>query len=613
MTAEQLVTYVTWTVYVLIFLAVTAKVVRRPTRTNVDIALFFAATALVIVLSVAALPVLHLFVPTRITNAISGTLILSLSYLLIRLLDDFTEVPSYLVRLAGVAWLLLSASLFVWEQVPPWMTLLLLLYFVGLQLYGALMFMRESRRTSGVTRRRMRAIAAGSLFLGLNIFMAGPRLAFPGLNPLWDALTQAFGLASGISYFIGFAPPVWLRRAWQEPELRAFLGRAASLPRLPTTEAIVGELERGAAMTTGARSASIGLWLEEEQLLRFEHSARGVADYVPEPTLPGGKAWLSQKPTFINNLERSSPDYVEAIRAAGARAALAAPITAGDKRLGVLVVLSPRAPIFAEDDLELVQLLADQAAVILESRALIDEAARVRGREEATRLKDDFLSAAAHDLKTPLTTLVAQTQLLLRRTQRAPDAPADIKALERMEREAVRLKTLVLELLDASRTEQGQLVGTREQVDLTAVARQVGERHESSRHPFHFENNGAIVGQWDRVRIEQLVENLVENAVKYSPEGGPVQVKVWKNGDDRTACLSVSDSGIGIPSQDLPHLFDRFYRAGNVNDRQFSGMGLGLFICQGIAEQHGGRIWATSRPQQGSTFHVELPLDPREG
>src|SRR5207248_3527151 len=103
--------------------------------------------------------------------------------------------------------------------------------------------------------------------------------------------------------------------------------------------------------------------------------------------------------------------------------------------LGVLTVYAARAPIFADEDLELVQLLADQAAVILESRALIDQAARVRAREEVARMKEDFLSAAAHDLKTPLTTLVAQAQMLERRAQRNPNAPADVVGIQKVVRE----------------------------------------------------------------------------------------------------------------------------------------------------------------------------------
>ena len=118
-----------------------------------------------------------------------------------------------------------------------------------------------------------------------------------------------------------------------------------------------------------------------------------------------------------------------------------------------------------------------------------------------------------------------------------------------------------------------------------------------------------VVGTYDPQRIAQVLENLVENAVKYSPEATEVRIGVGQR--DAQATLDVSDDGIGIPAEDLPRVFDRFYRAANVDDRRFAGMGLGLFICRGIVEQHGGRIWVESTVGAGSTFHVTLPIERR--
>lgn len=114
------------------------------------------------------------------------------------------------------------------------------------------------------------------------------------------------------------------------------------------------------------------------------------------------------------------------------------------------------------------------------------------------------------------------------------------------------------------------------------------------------------MGAYDRNRITQLLDNLVENAVKYSPAGGEVTLGVWA--EDSQARMEVADRGIGVPVADLPFIFDRFFRANNVDDRRFMGMGLGLFICQAIAEQHGGRIWAGPRDGGGTVFDVELPI-----
>ncbi|HMA33703.1 MAG TPA: GAF domain-containing protein, partial [Chloroflexia bacterium] len=475
MTANQLIQYLSWIIYVAIFASAAVHAVRHPLRANTDIALLFSVPMLIIVVAVAQQLTL---VPAQgVVSAVSFALLLAIGYMLLRLVDDFSEVPPWLMRLAEVSLAGLVGAAFLFPApAPPWLTALLLAYLIGFLSYAGVAFLREAQRARGVTRRRMWAAAGGSLWLGAAFLIGGLQLLLPQLSGLWQLLSGLAGLASGLSYWIGFAPPGLLRRAWQEPELRAFLGRAARLPRLPTTAAIVEELERGAALAVGAPYATIGQWDAAAGVLHFNDHDRPV-DLVPDDRSISGRAFSGQRPVFSDNLKRDTPAMAAANQESRIKAILAAPITAGDQRLGVLVVYAPHTSIFADEDLALVQLLADQAAVILESRALIDEAARVRAREEVTRLKEDFLSAAAHDLKSPLTTLVAQTQLLERKALRTPEAPVDLASIQKLGRETQRLKTLVLELLDAARTEQGRLVGSREAVDLVALARDSCARH----------------------------------------------------------------------------------------------------------------------------------------
>jgi len=286
---------------------------------------------------------------------------------------------------------------------------------------------------------------------------------------------------------------------------------------------------------------------------------------------------------------------------------LSAPINAASKKLGLLMVYAPRAPVFANSDLELVQLLADQAAVILQSRALIDEAAHVAAREEAARLKEDFLSSAAHDLKTPLTGIVTQAQLLLRRLERDPTAPTDAVGLKRLVEQSQRLRDLVVGLLDVSRLENPGLVDARDELDLRTLVKDALSRAalaHGKRVKVEVDDEPVLVAV-DVPRFEQLLINLVENALKYSPHDSRVVVRVWPEGAE--ARLSVQDRGIGVPTDDQPLVFERFHRARNVDDRRFAGMGLGLYIARGIVEQHGGRIWLESTPGEGSTFFVALP------
>jgi signal transduction histidine kinase len=619
MSAYALLQYTTQAIFVVIFVVVGARAVRRPRTADVDIALLFGVLSLIIALqwldSALGIP------PGRYEIALAGSLLMALPYLMLRLLGDFAIVPTWLMRAAGAGLVVAVAGLVLTPPpIPTATTMAYVAYFVVIEVYVALRFLSEGRRSTGVTRRRMQAVAAGSLFLGLAILLVPLPALLPGLRDVWSVLVQGLGLACGLAYALGFAPPNLLRRAWQEPELRAFLGRAASLPRLPDTASIVRELESGVAGSLGVASASLGLWDAERRVLRYPtkswregmpelaaplYARTGVLEHDPELFF-AGRAFTTQLAIFTDNPVRDAPDVAEYYQVYGTGAVLAAPITAGQQRLGVLVAAAARAPIFADDDLRLIQLLADQAAVVLESRALIDEAARVQAREEATRLKDDFLSAAAHDLKTPLTTLVAQAQFMERRALATPDAPPDLDGVRRMIREAKRLNSLVLELLDASRAEQGRLTGEREEVDLAELARESGERTAREYSRCSIDAREPVVGHYDRHRIIQLLDNLLENAVKYSPGGGEVRVSVRRDG--QIARLTVSDQGIGIPAADLEQIFDRFHRGTNVDDRQFAGMGLGLFICRGIVEEHAGRIWAESRPGAGSSFHVELPL-----
>jgi signal transduction histidine kinase len=591
MTATTLLQYIIWLLFGFIFVRVLHDAIRQPTRSTIDIALFFGALALVFFN--AALSQFNILPSSRALALLNTVLVLSLSYLVIRLVADFMPTPPMVLWLAGALFVISSVSMAVFPPPrPTWLTLLIVIAFVSFQLYAAAAFFRARMRSTGVTRRRMQAVTLGSTFLGAAVLMAGLQFLAAG----FQSLAQVFTLLSGFSYYIGFAPPDILRRAWQEPELRAFLGRAAALPRLPTTQAILQSIADGAAAALGVDHSTIGLWDAAAQLLRFP-LAPELPAYPLTANMPALDVLRTQQagftPAFFDPTTRQT------------YAIVAAPITAGEQRLGVLVAYTTSAPIFASEDVALLRLLADQAAVILESRALIDEAARVQAREHVTRLKDDFLSAAAHDLKTPLTTLVGRTQLLERQIMRSPTKPIDLAAIQTLVREAQRLKRLVQELLDAGRAEQGQLVGVRAPINLSTLAEAVRGRHDSARHPCTLEAEAVVMATVDEPRIAQLLENLVENAVKYSPDGGAIAIRVWHT--DQQIHLTIADHGIGIPPSDRAHIFERFHRGRNVDDRRFAGMGLGLYLCHAIVEQHAGQISVADTIPQGTTFHIVLP------
>lgn len=577
--------FLSWLLYILVFASVLVRTIRRPTPAHVDVSLFFGAIAILVVLTGLASR-LHLVQPEWLVNDVSGALAMSMGYLLLRLVQDFTDVPKLVLRAVEVGFVAsVVAILILPSPLPGLASIILVAYLVLVLVYGTWAFARQATRTHGVTSRRMQAAAAGSLCVGLALSVTSLSVGFPELAGLWTELGAAVGLASGVFYFVAFAPPTWLRRVWQDPELRAFLGRASHLPHLPATGDIVKELERGTADALGASEASIAL---------------------SDPDTPPvtGRAFLEQRATLITKTGPADPEHAADFERYRARAILSAPITAGETRLGVLNVYAPRAPVFANSDLELVQFMADQAAVILQTRALIEESASLRAREEAVRLKEDFLSSAAHDLKTPLTTLITQAQVLLRRAERNPDAAADRSGLSRLLEQSLRLKDLTLELLDVSRLEHASLLNDLEEVDLRELLMTMVGRDGVGWQRVDVEAEQPVYAAVDALRFEQALTNLVENALKYSPIQSRVLVRLGVG--DGEARISIQDNGIGIPTQDQHLVFDRFYRARNVDDRRFAGMGLGLYIARGIVVQHGGRIWLQSAAGEGSTFFIAV-------
>ncbi|HET6315731.1 MAG TPA: ATP-binding protein, partial [Chloroflexota bacterium] len=161
-------------------------------------------------------------------------------------------------------------------------------------------------------------------------------------------------------------------------------------------------------------------------------------------------------------------------------------------------------------------------------------------------------------------------------------------------------------LLDLSRVEAGRLDLVREPVDLVNIVQRVVSTVQSltTKHTITAEAPRSLIGVWDGARLYQVLQNLLTNAVKYSPDGGTISVSV--GGDTTAATVSVRDPGLGIPPEDLPHLFERFYRVSGT--RKLEGSGLGLYISHGIIAGHGGRLWAESAgPRNGSVFTFSLP------
>ncbi len=232
--------------------------------------------------------------------------------------------------------------------------------------------------------------------------------------------------------------------------------------------------------------------------------------------------------------------------------------------------------------------------------------------QEAVRARDEFLSVASHELKTPLTSLALRLQSLARAVQADPTsalAQRHGREVEAMRRQVTRLSELVDGLLDVSRISTGRLKLQYESVDLPALVREVAARFELEARragcELHVTQVEGFSGTWDRLRLEQVVSNLLSNALKYGA-GAPVHIDVAPGGS--SARLWVRDQGIGISPEAHARIFQKFERA--VSERNYGGMGLGLYVTRTLVEALGGSIQVVSQPGEGATFRVELPLQP---
>ncbi len=297
-----------------------------------------------------------------------------------------------------------------------------------------------------------------------------------------------------------------------------------------------------------------------------------------------------------------SAAHADLLRDLGARQGLAVPLTARGHSLGAITfVRGAIRPAFDGADVDLAVETARRAAIALDNAVLFGQA------QEAIHARDEFLSIASHELKTPLTTLLLQLDWLRLQVAREGDEshPRLVRHCETTERQLTRLSRLVNELLDVSRVSGGVFELNREEMDLSAfvgdiIARERGVMEAAGCTP-KLDAPPMLLGAWDRTRLDQVITNLLTNACKYGA-GTPVEVRI--EGDEATVRISVADHGIGIAPADHQRIFERFERA--VSHRNYGGLGLGLWIAHRIARAHGGGISVESELDHGARFIVEL-------
>jgi signal transduction histidine kinase len=421
------------------------------------------------------------------------------------------------------------------------------------------------------------------------------------------------------------------REAIRERELLSRLGRdfGASLDRNATLEAVA----QGAAPLLGGATLVFTVVDGDRRLdpaavagpdgelaEAWQAFARERPLRLGEGLIGGVAATAVSRHADATEIDTGDPD---GMRALDLDWLLAVPILAGGRLLGVLATAG-RGDRPADDRLRrLAEAVADRAGPALQNAQLWSDLQERMAREQvAQRIKDDFLSIVSHELRTPLTSIQGYSQLLEGRLRGDHGGDSKEMAHLRVIRSQVgRMRRLVDDLLDVSRIDRrGGVSIEPADFDLAEEIRDAVARaaREHTDRDIEVQVPATLPVHADRDRLAQVLGNLLENAVKYSPEGGPIRVVAERRGGEVE--VSVSDTGIGIPAEHRENVFERFYQADvDAGRRRFGGLGLGLYISRAIIDAHGGRIWAAANREapSGSIFgfripRIAMPLAPAE-
>jgi len=300
-------------------------------------------------------------------------------------------------------------------------------------------------------------------------------------------------------------------------------------------------------------------------------------------------------------------DYVRSTMKSAARA----PVMIGDRVIGAVGVASKRPDAFAPDDLRLLELAARDIGVAIERTRLLDAERAARAQaERAVRVRDEVLAVVAHDLRNPLSR-ISTTAALLGEEALAPENRPRLLGI--IQQSSLVMDRLIRDLLDVARLEGGSLRIERRPVSLEAIVRDAAMTFETSasERGIAFETRVPekhVTIEADAERLQQVIGNLLDNALRLTPDGGRVTLEARR--EDRRAIISVADTGPGIAPDELPHLFEGFWQ-GTRHRRGTAG--LGLAIAKGIVEAHDGQISVTSTPGKGATFEIALKVAPGNG
>lgn len=364
----------------------------------------------------------------------------------------------------------------------------------------------------------------------------------------------------------------------------------------------------------GSESASILLLDPQLKELRFRAMSGQILPALTNITIPvdssiAGTVLQSNQPLVVNDVSqdpRWNPTVSRTLKHA-THSILCVPMRAKNNPVGVLQAVNKQGGKFQPADVETLGILADLAGTAVEKARLI-EALQLANLQlsQLDALKSNFIAIASHELRTPLSIILGYVSFI----QEVAD-PAMASQLDHVLRAATHLRSLIQDMLNLRYVDVGQATLKLVKMDFgVLVAEMIAQRDETAeakQQTIQFSKPAiSLPVLLDRAMMEVVIGNLLNNAIKFTGQGGKIQINLQKRGNE--VWLSVLDTGVGIPEEELTRIFDRFYQVGDPLRRSYEGLGLGLAVAKELLELHSGRIWATSKLNEGSQFYIALPL-----
>jgi signal transduction histidine kinase len=575
-----------------------------------DVALVFLSIAISIAVSI-----LTTVTGVQLPVNIGGVALLAQPYLLLRLVRYFRAVP-LMVERAAILGMVFSWGLVIILRtpLPAWATLVAITYFAVIDGYAIFAFVQGAFSSTSVTRKRLQFAAAGSAFLVTTLIIAALRLVFPSPNVPFLSIIQFLSILSALSYYLGFAPPRWLRQAWQLTELRNFLQYIQNSGEKTSSE-LLDNLCIAVTRTMGtATNAVVILQDEESKRLLLQ---KPVASPILELYLEGiiQEVWQKRQPIALS---RSSDLRIEDVRSMEnqhAETMIIVPVATNDRVLGLLIVFFQYGSLFVDDDLSLLTIFASQTSVILENNIVVEklrhytEDLETKVEERTLALKrsneelQQFAYVASHDLQEPLRSVISYLQLIeIRYADKFDESGHEFIAFAI--EGAHRMKALITDLLAYSRleTETRVLTMIDSQQAFDEAYKLLETAIKESQANITYDSLPKVKA--DKRLLVQLFQNLLGNAIKYRSSEKP-EIHVAANFENNHWLFSIRDNGIGIEAAYIDRIFTIFQRLHSRS--QYPGTGIGLAICKKAVEYHGGRIWADSEIGKGTIFYFTLP------